>query len=401
MEKDGSICNTPLQNELKLKIGAEVMLTSNIDVCDGLTNGAMGRVVGFEKSHDNSTKTVLIHFESEKIGRERRKTNSRNLQQRFPNIPVTPISKIDWRFNLSKSPTSQNDFCLAIQFPLKLCWAVTAHKIQGRTIPKPQKLIADLMSVREAAQAYVILSRVQALNQLYILKELPRHKIYPSPSTMEELDKLSEKALNSTVISEQENTMIVSLNIRSLLKHHSHILSDPMIKGDVIAVQETWCAPDLDNNHLDLPGYTTHFVSQGRGKGVATYFKSPFKVTGSTNNEKYQLSKISCKDYDIINVYRSAAACNNNFLRDLGKLALGTRPCYIVGDFNIHFDKKKLDPVITKICSNGFAQIIDFPTHIDGGVLDHVYIRKPTIKTETEISFPFYTDHAAILIRKI
>merc|ERR1712055_603037 len=121
----------------------------------------------------------------------------------------------------------------------------------------------------------------------------------------------------------------------------------------------------------------------------------------STNKETYQFLKVSCKDYDVINVYRSAAACNNNFLRDLENLALGTRPCYIVGDFNINFDEKKLDPVITKICSNGFAQIVNLPTHIDGGILDHAYIRKPTFDIETEISFPFYTDHAAILIRKI
>ena len=43
---DGSIFNTPLQKLLKLKIGAKVMLTYNIDVIDSLTNGAFGEVIG-------------------------------------------------------------------------------------------------------------------------------------------------------------------------------------------------------------------------------------------------------------------------------------------------------------------------------------------------------------------
>ena len=42
----GAIKNTPLQYNLKLKIGARVMLTHNLDTSDGLTNGAIGEVIG-------------------------------------------------------------------------------------------------------------------------------------------------------------------------------------------------------------------------------------------------------------------------------------------------------------------------------------------------------------------
>ena len=43
--RDGSVYNTPLQMELNLKIGAQVMLTHNVDVLDSLTNGTIGKVV--------------------------------------------------------------------------------------------------------------------------------------------------------------------------------------------------------------------------------------------------------------------------------------------------------------------------------------------------------------------
>ena len=46
-----------LQKVLTVKINARVMITMNIDVADGLTNGAMGTVVGIYSTH------VLIKFD--------------------------------------------------------------------------------------------------------------------------------------------------------------------------------------------------------------------------------------------------------------------------------------------------------------------------------------------------
>ena len=146
-----------------MKIGAKVMLTYNIDVLDSLTNGSIGKVIGFEYAPDNEVKSVLVQFNDEKCGREKRKKNTAAITQAFPNILVTPIPKIEFRFNMSKNPTSQNDFMTAIQYPLKLSFACTAHKMQGSTVMKPDPLIIDLKSVREAAQAYVMMSRIQAI----------------------------------------------------------------------------------------------------------------------------------------------------------------------------------------------------------------------------------------------
>ena len=52
---------------------------------------------------------------------------------------------------------------LVIQFPVKPAHAITAHKIQGQTIPWPSKVVLDLNSVFEDAQAHVMLSRAQRL----------------------------------------------------------------------------------------------------------------------------------------------------------------------------------------------------------------------------------------------
>ena len=93
MTSDDSISNTPLQKLLKLKVGAKVMLTYNVDVIDSLTNGAMGEVVAFQFLKNDIVKIVLVHFKNEKVDKNKRK-NHAHLQEKFSGIPVTPIEKI-------------------------------------------------------------------------------------------------------------------------------------------------------------------------------------------------------------------------------------------------------------------------------------------------------------------
>ena len=323
--------------------------------------------------------------------------NSRSLQEKFPNIPVTPINKIECRFHLSKNPTSQNDFMLATQFPLKVAFATTAHKIQGSTIKAPKQLIADLTSVREAAQGYVTLSRVQKLDQLFIPNEFPKDKIYPSSTAMDELRRLQELSQN---VSNQQDVLISSMNIRSLMKHHQDIENNAKIRSRVIALQETWCDGRHTDNNFPLKNYNLQLVSQGHGKGVAVYFRTEFVVTGIINNELYQMVRVGCDEFDFINVYRSQNANKSDFLKDLGCLTKGTKACYIVGDFNIDLSIEPKDVVVRTILSNGFSQILTSPTYLQGGLIDHVYCKNVSFEPQVHLNHCYYSDHVLISVSK-
>ncbi len=53
-----------LMKNLKLKIGTRVMLTNNIDLSDGLTNGAMGTMRHVAVDEKNTPTVILVHFDN-------------------------------------------------------------------------------------------------------------------------------------------------------------------------------------------------------------------------------------------------------------------------------------------------------------------------------------------------
>ena len=122
LEKDGSIKGTPLQNELKLKIGAEVMLTYNIDVVDGLTNGAFGKIIGFEFSRGRNLKFIMIEFYSERVGRERRNKFS-CYSTKYPK--ATPIGLYESHYSKSFLNIHLESNCYQLPNKTEFCsyWA--------------------------------------------------------------------------------------------------------------------------------------------------------------------------------------------------------------------------------------------------------------------------------------
>lgn len=117
--------------QLKLKVGAQVILTKNQPVL-GLVNGSRGVVESFEEGRP------LVRFDGGQhvhIGRE--------------------------RFEHGRGSGQ----LIRIQVPLKLGWALTVHKAQGMTLSRAELQIDDAF---ESGQAYVALSRLTDLAGLWV-----------------------------------------------------------------------------------------------------------------------------------------------------------------------------------------------------------------------------------------
>ena len=167
------------------------------------------------------------------------------------------------------------------------------------TIKKPNCLVVDLRGRMQAAMAYMMFSRVQEMSQLFILGSLPEKKIFPSPDALEELDRMTKVAINNSM--KIRKPLISSSNILSLRAHFEDMKHSTTVpKSDVICFQETWLESNPKNtNNLKLNGFNCHFVSLGRGKGIATYYKENFKFQDEVKKPMYQIAKVGSKEVDV------------------------------------------------------------------------------------------------------
>ena len=152
-----------LTKELKIKVSARVMITTNIDVSDRLTNGVMGTIVNIVKDEEQvNVKVILVKFDNLDVDQSAR---SQSLYKKINRnaVPIVPF-QASFQINSSSSCTASR-----LQFPLKLSWAVTFHKCQGLAL---DEIVVDMSPNKGKyypGQAYVGFSRVKTLDGLHII----------------------------------------------------------------------------------------------------------------------------------------------------------------------------------------------------------------------------------------
>ena len=143
----------------------------------------------------------------------------------------------------------------------------------------------------------------------------------------------------------------------------------------------------------------------GFGKGIATMFSDEYSSMLDVKDEKFQMSKISSRDLDIINIYRSKGASSADFLFHLMSAFDTTKKTMIVGDLNICGITEKNHTILVALKKFGFQQLIKYATHVEGRQIDHVFIYFPEEETELKItihqSSPYFTDHDMFFITKV
>ena len=97
-KKKGTVKDTPFQQTLKLKKGARIQLTYNIDTADCLTNGTRGAVTEFVKNSNGLVEKIMIKFDEVHQGQQKRE-REHQLCSMFPGS--TPIDRVLLQYSLS------------------------------------------------------------------------------------------------------------------------------------------------------------------------------------------------------------------------------------------------------------------------------------------------------------
>ena len=146
----------PADERLELKVGAQVMFLRNDSGAEGRwVNGTIGEVVRIADA-------VTVEVAGE-------------------DVEVRPATWERYRYRYSPATkTLQKDVVAEFtQFPLRLAWAVTIHKSQGKTY---DAAIVDLGTrAFTSGQTYVALSRITTLDGLYLTRPLRPSDITVDP----------------------------------------------------------------------------------------------------------------------------------------------------------------------------------------------------------------------------
>ncbi|CAG2241334.1 unnamed protein product [Mytilus edulis] len=297
-----------LKSVIQPKIGARIMLTRNLDVSDGLSNWVQGKIAGFILN-DQITVAVLVQFSDIKIGKE----------------AILQITRK--------------------QFPIRLCWACTVHKIQGQSLTE---VFISFRGNFTTGQAYVALSRSTSLSGLF-LTDFSANRIRVSSTVHSEMERLRSMCKTQPQLllpdTDCPHVNISLLNARSAKHHFIDIQKDPLLLScDIICLTEAHC---FDNSKMNIDGFTCNKLSykqQQQTHGLLLYSKQELAVQlvralklPFVELIEVKITKGTCSIILIL-IYKSPSSSSSECVKTIQDLCPSSESedVIILGDFNLN-----------------------------------------------------------------
>ena len=162
-------------------------------------------------------------------------------------------------------------------------------------------------------------------------------------------------------------------------------------KPDLILITETWCNSDITDAFLSLPGYSIGVrqdrmdTAAGRGGGILVYVKAGIDFYENNNQvDLHQHSVFKVHDLTIYLVYRSPNAAQDSYDKLSDLIRRAGRNSIIIGDLNlpevdwIGSGAKGRGGLVQEAAAESLMeQLVDFPTHIRGNILDVILTNIP------------------------
>ena len=187
-----------------------------------------------------------------------------------------------------------------------------------------------------------------------------------------------------------ESSLNISLlNVRSLNKHAKSLKDfGELISSDVLLLTETQLSNDYNCEPIKphLSDFELRFHNDvDKFKSLMFGYRKNLEALDIEKSSGFFLFKVIKHSFidipfKILLLYRSHQESLQSFINTLNRfLEHHSDIDIILGDFNIDILSSNSEETATQQLfdtMHGYRQIINEPTHIDGGLLDHVYIKE-------------------------
>lgn len=260
--------NKPTDQNLNLKIGAQIMFVKNDNSeSKSYFNGKIGKIKYIEEG------LVKVQFDDDsEVDVKRAKWNHISYSYNIAEKKI--VEKIEGTFE---------------QFPLRLAWAITVHKSQGLTF---KNVIADLANAFAPGQVYVALSRCTALSGLKLKSQIIPSIIITDPRVI-------EFAKNET-----PNTMITAELSTGKADSHYKLARGHIKNGNLKSAYKSFKKAIRFRNDVETDIFERYIEVQGK-----RMFR--FKEKNTSLVEKIELLTTNlCDSEEIVNSQIKKLAAN-------------------------------------------------------------------------------------------
>ncbi|KAG5675496.1 hypothetical protein PVAND_005392 [Polypedilum vanderplanki] len=406
--QDDVIPETNLVFRVPLKITIRYRIVVNVNVSDGIVNGALGTLMHITFDHQNNPLTLWIRFDNDRVGKKARAEFAEDKKVIITDVKIqadwTPIKR--YKTNMTSFKPKIIHEAFRDQFPVLPAEASTIHKSQGQTL---SKVCVDFRSglLKSNDQIYVAISRCD-LENLYILGE------FKSGSKNLEIDReirrLRTKAplqLSYYNFTQIIGSKIIYHNIASFNKYKedlkrirwyqkadilvfaeagvSKIEPDDIHQSFTVIYPTPATTPEQENDNNAISRYLKlkGIIILAKDPSVIKDFTSYNAMTGvNVYNEPWHidLNTFITDNHFIITGYKSPKVPSGIFITALEEMfkkgKTSNLPIVVIGDFN--FDMKKTNVFNSLLLEKGLSNCLgEEKTRETDTQIDIVYSSSP------------------------
>uniref|UniRef100_A0A0F8ANU7 ATP-dependent DNA helicase PIF1 n=1 Tax=Larimichthys crocea TaxID=215358 RepID=A0A0F8ANU7_LARCR len=394
--------------------GVRIMLIRNLDVEDGIVNGTFGTISHIVMSEGGLPYAKLIGLQ----------LDNPTAGQRFRKKLLGPSDNLVY-IERSEENLSCKKGVVRRQFPIKLAFACTAHKVQGMTMTSA---VVCLKRVFEPGMAYVALSRTTSLQGLTIT-DFEEKKIYADPRIMTALENMNHASFQSarplltlfkSVDLPPETLTVIHHNTQGLPSHIVDLkVHHELRRADVLCLTETHLSGSSVSPTFHLEEYnmftrsrqlsynTCVDMARKDGGGVAVYCRGnvqaePRRYMQSVTDLEFLVVKIEAPVKVLIaTVYKPPNFPLEKFVPNMKSLLdaldmLDHHPTIVCGDFNEDLLSKGKKTINNLFRSRGYTQLITESTTEKNTLIDHIYISHPDKCLQSGVLQTYYSYHSPV-----